>query len=267
MELVEKLKKNVILQHRELLLALAKRDIIARYKGSILGMLWNFINPLLMLTIYSFVFGLVFKAKWGMDVNKNFAVILYCGLIIHSFLAEVINSCPNLMQYNANYVKKIVFPLEILPLKIVLTSIFNLTVNFLILLVFIILGSFEVSVYWLYFPLVIFPLLVLSTGIAFLISAIGAYIKDTAYIVGFITTVLLFLSPIFYPMSAIPENYHIYIYINPLAYIIEQARIVMIYEDVPDVIGIVIYTMASFFILIISINVFKKLKSGFSDVI
>ncbi|OEE68507.1 sugar ABC transporter permease [Enterovibrio norvegicus] len=256
-----------IFDNKELILALVKRDVLIRYKGSILGGLWNIINPLLMLAIYGFVFGIVFKAKWGVDTDKNFAMILFCGLMVHTFVAEVINGCPLLIQSNANYVKKVVFPLEILPIKVVMVSLFNHIISLAILIFFIVSMGFGFAISWLYYPLLLFPLICISLGIGYIVTSMGAYVKDTAYIVGFITTILLFLSPIFYPVSAIPEKYHVFIFMNPFAYLIEQAREILIYDNMPDISGLVTYSIFSILFLLISMKFFNKLKAGFSDVI
>ncbi|PKF77758.1 sugar ABC transporter permease [Vibrio sp. vnigr-6D03] len=253
-------------KYRYLLLELTKRDILSRYRGSSLGFLWNFFNPLLMLVIYSFVFGVVFKAKWGVDTTQNFAVILFSGLIIHAFLAEIINISPSLISGNANYVKKVVFPLEILPLKLVLTSLFNHCISLGILFLFLIFSG-NVPVTWIYYPIILFPLVIMAVSISLLLSSISLYIKDISHLAGFLSTILLFLSPIFYPLSAIPEKYHVYILANPLAYIIEQTRSVLIFGIKPNFLGVFSYLIISFLFLYLSAFIFRRLKKGFSDVV
>ena len=256
-----------IYRSRVLLFALSLRDIEARYKGSTIGVLWNVLSPLLMLVVYSFVFGIVFKAKWGVETEANFAVILFCGLIVHSFLAEVVNLSPQLMQGNANYVKKTVFPLEILPVKVVLVSLFNHIVSLLILLIFISFSLGEILLTWIYYPLVMGAMVLLLLALSFLISALGAYLKDLSYISGLATTLLLFLSPIFYPLSAIPEIYQPFILLNPLTFIIEQLRSVLIYGVAPDFLGLAIYYTAGLVVLYLSVALFNRVRVGFSDVL
>ena len=208
-----------LFQHRELILQMTKREVVGRYKGSVLGLMLSFINPVLMLAVYTFVFSVVFRAKWGVggeEGNVEFAVVLFVGLIVHSLFAEVINRAPTLILSNVNYVKKVVFPLEILPVISMGAALFHGFVSLGVLLgAFILLNGF---LHWtaLLVPLVFLPLIFVTLGFAWLLASLGVYLRDVGQTIGIITTVMLFLAPVFYPMSALPEKYHVFILANPL---------------------------------------------------
>jgi len=257
-------------QHRELILQMIKREVVGRYKGSVMGLFWSFINPVLMLVVYTFVFSVVFKAKWGVgtqESNTDFAVILFVGLIVHGLLAEVLNRAPSLILSNVNYVKKVVFPLEILPVVSLGAALFHSFVSLIVLLIaLIVLNNF---LYWtvILIPIVLFPLLILTLGIAWMLASLGVYLRDIGQTIGIITTVLLFLSPVFFPFEAIPEKYQIYILANPLTFIIGQAREVLIWGRQPDWIGLSKYTLVSICILWFGYAWFQKTRKGFADVL
>jgi lipopolysaccharide transport system permease protein len=249
---------------------LVKREVVGRYKGSFMGLGWSFFNPILMLAIYTFVFSVVFKARWGIGIGESkteFAIILFAGLIVHALFAEVLNRAPALMLSNVNYVKKVVFPLEILPIVAMGFAIFHTVVSLGVLLgVFIFLNGF---LHWtvLLIPLVLLPLIFVTLGVAWLLASLGVYLRDVGQTIGIITTIMLFLAPVFYPLSAIPDKYQIYILINPLTFIIEQTRRVLLYGQLPDWQGLSIYWAISFMVGWIGYWWFQKTRKGFADVL
>ena len=259
-----------LLQHRELILQMTKREVVGRYKGSALGLLWSFVNPVLMLAVYTFVFSVVFKAKWGVggeEGNVEFAVVLFVGLIVHSLFAEVINRAPTLILSNVNYVKKVVFPLEILPVISMGAALFHGFVSLGVLLgAFVLLNGF---LHWtvLLVPLVLLPLIFVTLGFAWLLASLGVYLRDVGQTIGIITTVMLFLAPVFYPMSALPEKYHVFILVNPLTFIIEQARQVLIFGQTPNWSGLAVYTAVSLIMVWVGYWWFQKTRKGFADVL
>lgn len=259
-----------LLQHRELILQMTKREVAGRYKGSVMGLLWSFINPVLMLAVYTFVFSVVFKAKWGVSgegSNTEFAVVLFVGLIVHALFAEVINRAPGLILSNVNYVKKVVFPLEILPVISMGAALFHGLVSLGVLLgAFALLNGF---LHWtaLLIPLVLLPLIIVTLGLAWLLASLGVYLRDVGQTIGIITTMMLFLAPIFYPMSALPEKYRVFLLVNPLTFIIEQARQVLIYGQLPAWSGLVIYGAISFLVAWLGFWWFQKTRKGFADVV
>jgi lipopolysaccharide transport system permease protein len=249
---------------------MAWREVVGRYKGSVFGLFWSFINPVLMLAVYTFVFSVVFKAKWGVggeESNTSFALILFVGLIVHGLLAEVLNRSPNLILSNVNYVKKVVFPLEIL-------SVINLAAAFfhsLISLVVLLIASVVINGYlpWtiVFIPVVLLPLATLVMGLSWMLASLGVFIRDIGQTIGIITTVMLFMSPIFFPLSAMPEKYHPFILANPLTFIIEQSREVLIFGNLPNWSGLGIYMFIASAVAWFGYMWFQKTRKGFADVL
>ncbi|BEO36806.1 hypothetical protein AAY84_06625 [Serratia marcescens] len=258
-----------VIKNRVLIYKLAKRDIEARYKGSAIGTLWAIVNPIIMLCVYSFVFSVVFQAKWGALPNGKgvFAIVLFAGLIIFNFLAECIGRGPTIFLSNVNYVKKVVFPLGCLPISAGLSALFNFTISFVILLVaqLAIFGSIPFTA--LLFPVFFLPVFMIGLALLFLFSSIGVYLRDLSQLVPLIITFLMFLSPIFYPLSAIPAEYRPLMSINPLAFIIENARELLIMGNTPSFASFLVLYISSIFLLAFAVYVFKKTKKGFADVI
>lgn len=257
-------------RHRQLIKQMAWREVVGRYKGSMMGLLWSFINPVLMLAVYTFVFSVVFKAKWGGNGEESktaFALVLFSGLIMHGLLAEVLNRAPSLILGNVNYVKKVIFPLEILPAVAIGGALFHSAVSLVVLLaVFLALNGY---LHWtlLLTPLVMFPLVLLTLGLAWMLASLGVFVRDIGQTIGIITTVMLFLSPIFFPITAIPEEYQIYIMLNPLTFIIEQVREVLLWGHMPNWKGLALYTLMAATISWLGFIWFQKTRRGFADVI
>ena len=256
-------------RNRELIKASAKRDVLGRYRGSALGLLWSFFNPLFMLAVYTFVFSVVFKARWnaGSDSKTEFALLLFAGLIVFNLFAECINRAPGVIISNVNYVKKVVFPLEILPVVALMSALFhgliNLGVWFLAYLVFF--GLPHVTM--LYLPLVIIPMLMFIMGLSWFFSSLGVYLRDVSQFVLLITTVLMFLTPIFYPVTALPEQYRFFLYINPLTVAVEHARDVMFFGKCPAFYELGILWLGGGGGAWLGFAWFQKTRKGFSDVL
>jgi lipopolysaccharide transport system permease protein len=257
-------------QNRELIWQMTRREVVGRYKGSIMGLAWSFLNPVFMLIVYTFVFSVVFKARWGVggdETKSQFAVVLFVGLIVHGLFAEVLNRAPGMILSNVNYVKKVVFPLEILPTVGMGAALFHSIVSLLVLLIaFLILNGY---LHWtiLFVPLVLLPLVILSLGLAWLLSSLGVFIRDIGQTIGIITTVMMFLSPVFFPVTALPDKYRPIIMANPLTFIIEQAREVLIWGRLPDWVGLGIYTLVATVVAWAGYAWFQKTRKGFADVL
>ena len=257
-------------KHRQLIKKMAWREVVGRYKGSVMGILWSFINPVLMLAVYTFVFSVVFKAKWGVggeESNTSFALILFVGLIVHGFLAEVLNRSPSLILSNINYVKKVVFPLEILSVINLAASLFHSVISLVVLLI----ASVAINGYvpWtiILIPVVLFPLATLVTGLSWMLASLGVFIRDIGQTIGIITTVMLFMSPVFFPLSAMPEKYQPFILANPLTFIIEQAREVLLFGHLPNWSGLGIYMIIASTVAWFGYIWFQKTRKGFADVL
>jgi lipopolysaccharide transport system permease protein len=220
-----------LVRDRGLLWELVKRDFIGRYKGSFIGVLWSLFNPLLMLAIYTIVFSVAFRARWGSaeESKVSFAIVLFSGMIVHGFFAECLNRAPDLITTRTNYVKKVVFPLEILPLMALCSALLHLLVNLAVLLLFCALGGVTVHPAAVLAPLVLLPLVLQTAGLSWLFASLGVYLRDLAQGMAMLTTVALFLSPVFYPIDALPAAYRRLITANPITLPIVQFRDLMLW--------------------------------------
>lgn len=259
--------------NRTLILQMSKRDVVGRYKGSIMGLLWSFLNPLLMLAVYTFFFAVVFKSRWGAvpsgaeESKTLFAVILFVGMIVHSLFAEVLNRAPTLILSNVNYVKKVVFPLEILPVISMVSALFHSAVSLIVLLiVFVIFNGF---IHWtiIFIPLIIIPFIIFTLGVAWMLASLGVYARDVGQTIGLAMTVMMFLSPVFYPITSLPVEFRPLILANPLTFIIEQARSVLIWGQLPNWYGLFKYTIIASLISWFGFVWFQKTRKGFADVL
>ena len=260
--------------NRMLIWQMSKRDVVGRYKGSLMGLLWSFLNPLLMLAVYTFFFAVVFKSRWGVpsatgteESKTQFAVILFVGMIVHGLFAEVLNRAPTLILSNVNYVKKVIFPLEILPVISMVSALFHSAVSLSVLLmVFIIFNGF---VHWtiVFIPLIIIPLVIFTLGLAWILASLGVYARDVGQTIGLAMTVMMFLSPVFYPITSLPVEIQPWILMNPLTFIIEQARAVLIWGQLPNWYGLLKYTLLASLIAWLGFFWFQKTRKGFADVL
>ncbi len=257
-------------RNRQLIVQMSRREVAGRYKGSALGLAWSFFNPVFMLAVYTFVFSVVFKARWGVggDESKTqFAVVLFVGMIVHGLFAEVLNRAPGLILSNVNYVKKVVFPLEILPVISMGAALFHSVISLGVLLIaFVIFNGY---LHWtaVLTPLVLLPLVILTLGLSWMLASLGVFLRDVGQTIGIVTTVMMFLAPVFYPVTALPEEFRPWLMANPLTFIIEQAREVLIWGHLPNWIGLGIYTLVATVVAWLGYVWFQKTRKGFADVI
>lgn len=257
-------------RNRSLIRASAKREVLGRYRGSVLGLLWSFFNPLFMLAVYTFVFSVVFKARWGGssgDSKTEFALVLFAGLMVFNIFSECVSRSPALILANANYVKKVVFPLEILPWVNVIAALFHGAISLAVWLVayLILFGVPHAAV--LYLPLILLPLVLFIMGLSWFLASLGVYLRDVSQFIGVIMTMLMFLSPVFYSAEALPEAYRGLLYMNPLTPAIEQTRAVLYWGQPPDVTQLLIYLLSSPIIAWLGFAWFQKTRKGFADVL
>ncbi len=258
-------------RNRQLIVQMTKREVVGRYKGSAMGLAWSFFNPVFMLIVYTFVFSEIFKSRWGGDGGDDsktqFAVVLFVGMIVLNLFSEVVNRAPSLILSNVNYVKKVVFPLEILPVITMGAALFHSLISLCVLLAAFALFNGYLQWTAVFTPLVLLPLVILTTGLAWILASIGVFLRDVGQTIGIITTVLMFLSPVFYPITAVPERFRPLIMANPMTFIIEQAREVLIWGHTPNWIGLGIYTLAAIVIAWAGFALFQKTRKGFADVL
>jgi len=259
---------NSLWRNRQLIVQMTKREVVGRYKGSVMGLAWSFFNPVFMLVVYTFVFSVIFKSRWGGDESRTlFALVLFVGMIVLGLFSEVVNRAPSIILANVNYVKKVVFPIEVLPVIAMGAALFHALISLSVLLIAFLL--FNGFLHWtvIFTPLILLPLVIMTLGISWMLAAIGVFLRDVSQTIGLITTVLMFLSPVFYPVTAVPERFRPFIMANPLTFIIEQAREVVIWGHLPNWIGLGAYTLVATMLAWAGYFLFQKTRKGFADVL
>jgi lipopolysaccharide transport system permease protein len=264
------LSESGFFPHSHLLWALVRRELAVRYRGSVLGFAWTLLTPLLMLGVYALVFGQILKVRWspnGTEPVGEFATYLFCGLLIFNFFADCIGRAPALITGNANYVKKVVFPLQLLPLASVIASAVHLLIATFVLLVFEMFALGHVPTTALLFPLCVLPVLGYALGGAWFLAALGPYLRDIQHLVGPALSVLMLLSPIFYPSTMIPERWRPLLAYDPLTLPIEHARAVLVTGALPDIGPWLLSLVAAIVVAGLGYTWFAKTRSGFADVL
>lgn len=256
-------------RHRGLVYASAKREVIGRYRGSVLGLLWSFFNPLFMLAVYTFVFGVIFKSKWSpaSDSKTEFALLLFAGLIVFNLFSECINRAPGLILANPNYVKKVVFPLDILPFVAFLSALYHMVISLVVWLAAYVVFFGVPQATMLLLPLVILPLALFIMGLSWFFASLGVFLRDVSQFIGIAVMALMFLSPIFYPVTALPAGSRHLLYANPLTPVIEITRDLLFWGKAPDFALLSIYWLASVAIAWLGFAWFQKTRKGFADVL
>lgn len=260
---------STLWRNRTLIRALVQREVVARYRGSVVGILWSLFNPIFMLTVYTFVFSVVFKARWsgGGESRAEFALVLFAGMIVFNLFAESITRAPTTILANPSYVKKVIFPLEILPCVAVGAALFHAVVSTGVWLVAYTLLMGLPHPTTLLLPLAMLPLVLLTLGLSWFLASLGVYLRDVAQVVGIATTALMFLSPIFYPLSVLPASYQPLLMLNPLTPAVEMARAMLVWGQMPSLGVLTLYMGASVLIAWLGFAWFQKTRRGFADVL
>lgn len=257
-------------RNRQLIHNLVRREVLGRYKGSVLGIFWSLVTPVFMLAVYTFVFSVVFKARWGTDGSGSkteFALVLFAGLMVFNLFAECISSAPSLILSNVNYVKKVIFPLEILPWVRMGSALFQFSVSLGVwLLAYLLLFGVP---HWhvALLPLILLPLVLFVMGLSWALSSLGVFLRDVGQMIGLVITVLMFLTPIFYPTSSLPETYQALMYLNPLTAPIEMVRGLLYWGKIPVFIDLMAYILGSITVAALGFAWFQKTRKGFADVL
>lgn len=246
-----------------------KREVAGRYKGSFLGVFWSFVTPLLMLSIYTFVFGFVFKSRWRAESTDHleFAVVMFVGIITHNAIAECLTRAPMLVVGNPNYVKKVVFPLETLPWIAIGTALFHMLVASVILLVAIVVWRGYIPWTVVFVPVILLPFVVLIAGLVWFLASFGVFMRDLGQVMGIASSLLMFMAPVFYPLSAVPPSLRGVIMLNPLTFVIDQIRNVAIWGVGVDWLGWLIYAVVAYIVASLGLLWFQKTRKGFADVL
>jgi len=256
--------------HRELIRQFARREIEGRYRGSALGLFWSFIHPLVMLIIYTFIFGVVFKARWtqaGSQSLGQFALVLFCGLVSFNIFSECVGRASTLIVGVPNYVKKVVFPLEILPISVLGSALFHGFIGFSVLLVANIIINHTVQWTLVLLPVVVLPLIFLSLGLSWFLASLGIFLRDINHIIGLVLQVIFYASAIFYPFEALPTYAQAIVRFNPLVSIVTNCRRVILWGIMPNWIGLLAWIAVTGFILVLGYTWFMKTKKAFADII
>lgn len=258
-----------LVRNRDLIVALARREVVGRYRGSFLGLAWSFLHPMLMLAVYTFVFAVVFRSRWpgGSGSRAEFALLLFTGLLVFNVFAECVTRAPGLILNNVNYVKKVVFPLEVLPVVSLLSALFHMLASMAVWIAFhwIYLGPPPSTA--LLFPLVLLPLSLLTLGVSWMLASLGVYLRDVGQVVGVITTVMLFMSPVFYAIEVLPEAYWPFMRANPMTTVIEITRDLMVWGRGAEPTAWAALTLGSGFVAWAGYAWFQSTRKGFADVL
>lgn len=249
---------------------MTRREVASRYRGSVAGVLWSFVQPLLMLGIYTFLFGVLFRPR--VDVGApadtiDFAQNLFVGILLHAMLAECVSRAPTMILGNPNYVKKFVFPLEILAWPVAFSALVQLAFGLLVLVAWHLASLQAVPATALLLPLVVAPVVVLAAGLVWLLSALGVFVRDISQVTGLVMTVLMFTAPILFPLEILPEAVRPWVWFNPLTVPVVEARKVLLEGMPPDWSSLGLYSVGAFLAAWVGHYVFARLKRAFADVI
>lgn len=257
-------------KHHDLILQFSQRDVEIRYKGSFLGIFWALINPLVLLLIYTFVFRVVLKVRWHGAKTESlaeFALVLLCGLSAFNVFNECVIRAPGLIVSVPNYVKKVVFPLEILPVSVFISALFHGTVSLMVVVAANLL--FVKTIHWtlVLLPVVLLPMTCLSLGLGWFLSGLGVFVRDMNYAITLAVQVLMFMSPIFYSVETVPEPFKTIIQLNPLTSIVTNFRMIVLWGEVPNWGELWIWLMGTSLLMLLGYSWFMKAKKAFADVI
>jgi lipopolysaccharide transport system permease protein len=257
-------------ERRELIWQFTLREVQARYRGSYLGILWAFVTPFLMLTVYTFVFSVIFKARWGVSQSESFmdfALILFSGMIAFNVFSDCAARAPTLIVAYPNYVKKVIFPLEILPVSVLGSALIHSLMSLGVVLAGLLISTGRLYGTLIYLPIVYLPLMALSLGLSWFLASLGVFIRDIGNFIGVLITLLFFLTPIIYPISAVPEYIRPIFRLNPLSVIVEDFRRVVMWGQPPDWFWLGGVTLVSGLVMLGGYMWFMKIKRAFADVI
>lgn len=258
-------------RHRSLFATLVRREIVGRYKGALLGVLWSFLNPLLMVTVFTFVFGVVFQSRWPGSQQAggiDFAAALFAGLLVYTLFSDTISKAPSLILGQVNYVKKVVFPLDIIAWVSVSATFVQWLAAYLILVALLLFSSWGFNPLMLVLaPLLLLPYLLMLVGLSWMVSAVCVYFRDLSHLVQPLLTALLFLSPVFYAVSSVPESVRWLYALNPITEMIDTVRTMVLHHAWPNWSSYARFSALSILTLMLGYAMFQKTRKGFADVL
>ncbi|MEL6688447.1 MAG: ABC transporter permease [Pseudomonadota bacterium] len=260
----------------DILVQMGRRSILQRYRGSWLGIGWAFLTPLFMLFVYTFIFTRVFTVRWGQDVGGGnvgelgtfeFAVVLFAGLSVYTFFSEVVLSAAGVIPANTNYVKKVIFPLRVLPIVELISAAFQLIISLIILLIFQYIITQNLPLTTLLAPIVLLPLIIMMAGLSWLLAGLGVYLRDITQILAPLVTALLFLGPILYPATSFAPEVRPWLVLNPVTVPVEALRDLVIWGVMPDWVLLGQYSLVAILIFVVGWALFSRMRPGFADVL
>lgn len=247
-------------QYRELLKTNVQKEIRGKYKGSFLGILWSFLNPLLMVLVYAIVFPYIMRTN-----IDNYLVYLITGVIPWNFFTTCITTGCNCVWMNGGIIKKVYFPREILPISVVTSGAVNFLISTIIILVFVLGAGLGITKYILFYPFILLIQYILLLGISFIVSSVTVYFRDLEHIIGVILMAAFYGTPIVYKLSDLPANLQIIMQLNPMTHLINAYRDIFYYHQMPDIKILLILLALSVVLTIIGYFIFKKLQKGFAE--
>jgi len=255
-------------RYRSLVLELTKREFSGRYRGSFGGVVWSFVQPLFLLSVYTVAFGVILKSRWGFSGGTaDYALMLFAGLIVFNMFSEVLTKSTTLITSNPNFVKKVVFPLELLPIITVATALIHALIGIAVWLVgyLFLFGPLNATV--ILFPLILICFVPVLFGLGCLLSALGVIVRDISHLMGMLNHTLLFLTPIFYSIEVAPPQLQNLLMLNPLTFVVEQFRLVLFYGQMPAMKGLFLYFVLASLFAYVSLVLFRRLRPGFADMV
>lgn len=258
------------IRNRSLLWQFARRDVLGRYRGSLLGLTWSFLTPLLMLGVYSFVFVGVFRQSWpgsAQGGGVEFALQVFAGLLVFNLFAEVAGKAPNLIVDQPNLVKKVIFPVELLAWVTVLSGLFHVLISAGTLLVVLLIARGGLPLSAVALPLVLLAFLPVLLGLGWLLSAMGVFVRDVGQVMTMVVSLTMFMSPVFYSVKALSPNIQFWMHLNPLTLIIEQVRAVLLLGQWPDWAALGLYGAIACVFAVAAGTFFQLTRKGFADVL
>ncbi|MBE1445676.1 ABC transporter permease [Paenibacillus sp. OAS669] len=249
-----------IYNYRQMLSSLVLTDLRTRYKGSVMGFLWTFLNPLLLLAIYSVVFSFIMRQN-----IENYPMFLFCAILPWTFFSSSIQSCSGIILRNSNLVKKIYFPREILPLSVIIAGVINYFFGLVILIPSLLLTGIHINISLIAFPLILFVQTLLVLGVSLIVSAMNVYFRDLEHIIAIVLQAAFYITPIIFPISMVPKEFQMYFLLNPMTEIIQAYRNIFYYGTMPDFAHLFLYLLYSFIVLVIGWAIFNKLQKSFAE--
>jgi lipopolysaccharide transport system permease protein len=255
-------------QRRDVFWELFKREVSSRYSGSALGLLWSFVNPLLMLAVYTLAFREFLGMRWPQAADgADFSLMIFSGMIVHSLFSECLTRAPGVIVANANLVKKVVFPLALLPCVTVAAALFHGVLSMIALVLFAVFTRHSLHGGLLWLPLLYLPFAMLLSGLSWFMASLGTYFRDVSQLTGVISAMFMFLSPVFYPVQSLHFPYRQLVAYNPLTLIIEQTRGLLLLDGRLDWLALGGYSLIALLVMLAGYAWFQRTRDGFADVL